>query len=61
MIIANSNTRDQVWLNDGHGRFSRIMNIPQQPGSTTVVLEALMTTAISTPSSDGMGVVKSCG
>lgn len=38
MIIANSNTRDQIWLNDGHGQFSRIINIPQQSGSTTVVM-----------------------
>ena len=25
-------------MNDGHGLFSRIMNVPQQQGSTTVVI-----------------------
>ena len=29
LIVANSSIRDQVWLNDRHGLFSRIMNITQ--------------------------------
>jgi len=27
LIVAKSSIRDQVWLNDRHGLFSRIMNI----------------------------------
>lgn len=61
LIVANSNPSNQVWLNDSRDQFSRIMNTPQQQGSTAVVLGDFDDAGDFDAFFGRYGTVKSCG